>query len=163
MRASGLTHTITTGILRAMSADIKALADRNLTAAAARLGLADPRPAYRERLRFLKDERPDAFATALRHYEEKVLPELASGDDAIAAWVQYGEAIAGFTAAGRLITVDAQGRALKFATPVPQGALILHVPDDTAAPVLVAASPASPSPAQQATLYLLVNRKLGIQ
>ena len=158
-----MTHTTLSGILRAMTADIKALADRNLTAAAARLRLADPRPAFRERLRFLKDERPDAFATALRHYEEKVLPELASEGDAIAAWVRYGEAIAAFTAAGRLITVDAQGRAMKFATPVPEAALILHVPDDTAAPVLVAASPSEPSAAQQATLDLLVNRKLGIQ
>ena len=32
-----------------------------------------------------------------------------------------------------------------------------------AAPVLVAAAPSSPSPSQQATLDLLVNRKLGIQ
>ena len=157
-----LTHTTPSGILRAMSTDQRASADQNLTEAAARLQLADPRPAFRERLRVLKEEHPEAFARALRHYDETVLPALAAGGDAMAAWVRYGETLGGLTAPGRTVTVDRDGRATKFVPPLAPGSLVLHVPDENGLPVLVAAAPLAPSAAQQATLDLLVNRKLAL-
>ncbi|MEO5509122.1 MAG: hypothetical protein ABIS27_00730 [Longimicrobiales bacterium] len=145
-----------------MSTDLRTAADARLAAAAARLHMADPRPAYRGRLRALKEQQPEAFDRALRHYEDTVLPQLAGTEDAMGVWINYGATIAGFTAAGRLVSIDATGRAAAFALPVCEGTLVLHVPDDAAAPVLIAAAPATPAPAQQATLDLLVNGRLGL-
>jgi hypothetical protein len=157
-----LTTHVVTGILRAMSDDLRNAADRNLTSAATRLGLADPRPAFRERLRILKDNQPDAFATALRHYETTVLPAIAGGGDVLEAWVQYGETIAALSAPGRMLRVDATGRAERYTAPVTTATLVLHVPDQNDAPVLVTIAPVSPTPAQQATLDLLVHGRLGL-
>ena len=145
-----------------MTDDLRTRADANLTAAAATLRLADPRPAYRERLRILKEERPEAFATALRHYEENVLPAIANDGDVMSAWVRYGAALGAHTAPGRMVRVDETGRASAFAPPVQAGSLILHIPDENSAPILVATAPAEPTAAQQATLNLLVNRKLSL-
>jgi hypothetical protein len=148
---------------RIMSNDLRTSADRNLADAVARLRLADPRPAYRERLRFLKDRSAETYARALEHYEHMVLPELANGNSAMETWIQYGATLAGYTASGRLLSIDATGRAVKYAPPVQEGILVLHVPDDHAAPVLIAASPAAPTPAQQATMDLLVAGHLSLQ
>jgi hypothetical protein len=145
-----------------MSTDLRNAADARLADAAERLRMADPRPAYRGRLRSLKEQQPEAFARALRHYEDTVLPQLAGSDDAMSVWIQYGATIAGYTAAGRLVSIDATGLAAPFTQPVREGALVLHVPDDTAAPVLIAAAPLSPAPPQQATLDLLVHGRLGL-
>ena len=155
-----MTHPVHAGILRAMSTDLRAAADANLAAAAARLRMSDPRPAYRDRLRLLKDQNPEAFKRALRHYEETVLPALVSEGDVMAAWVEYGAALAAFTAPGRMVWIDGTGASRKYAAPVQEGALILHIPDDNAAPVLPAALPANPTPAQQAAFDLLVTGRL---
>ena len=157
-----LTTSPAYGILRAMNEELRARADRNLRNAAEALNLADPRPAYRERLRMLKEDRPEAFARALRHYEEVVMPVISSEGDVIEAWIQYGSTIAAFTAPGRLLYVDETGYASRYAPPVRQGSLVLHVPDDNSAAVLVAVAPSVPTPAQQATLDLLVNQSLGL-
>jgi hypothetical protein len=145
-----------------MSTDLRAAADARLAAAADRLRFADPRPAYRERLRALKDRQPDAFARALEHYEDTVLPALASGDDAMAVWIEYGATIAAFTATGRLVAIDATGRSTPFAKPVGESLLVLHIPDDNAAPVFIAAAPLQPTPAQQATLDLLTGNRVAL-
>lgn len=144
-----------------MTNPARARGDARLDEAAAARGYADPRPPLRERLRLLKETHPDAFERARRHFEEQVVVALAEAPDPLAAWLDYAAFLAGLTAAGRMLAVDASGRATPYAEPSP-GALILHVPDDTAAPVLVAASPITPSAAQQATLDLLVNRKLSL-
>jgi hypothetical protein len=143
-----------------MSDDTRARADQNLADAAARLGLADPRPPYRERLRALKEENAEAFAKALRHYEETVLPAVAGGKDVMEAWIQYGVTIAALSSPGRLVSVDATGRANRYMPPVSEGALILHLPDNNASAAMIAAAPVAPTPAQQATLDLLVNGRL---
>lgn len=146
-----------------MTADLRSAADRNLTTAAAGLGLADPRPPFRDRLRFLQANHPDAFATALRHYESVVLPAISGGGDVMEAWVQYGETIGALTSPGRMMRVDASGRAARYAAPVTEASLVLHVPDQNDAPVLVTVAPVSPTPAQQATLDLLVHGRTAIQ
>jgi hypothetical protein len=146
-----------------MNEDLRTRADLNLTTAARSLGLADPRPAYRERLRLLKDTQPDAFSRALRHYEDEVLPAVADGRNAIDSWVQYGAFLAALSAAGRMMSIDATGYATRYMAPVTENALVLHVPDDNAAPVLIAVAPAAPAPPQQATIDLLVNGSLGLR
>ncbi len=145
-----------------MSNELRSRADANLVAAAASLRMADPRPPYRDRLRALKDTDPDAFSRALRHYEETVLPALAEGTDAMAVWAQYGQTLAAFSAPGRMMSIDAAGRAGKLALPLKESSLLLHLPDDNSAAVFVAAMPLIASPAQSATLDLLAHGRLAL-
>jgi hypothetical protein len=149
-----------TGILPSMDATLRARAEARLESAAAELGLADPRPPYRERLRRLRETDAAAFERAIRHYEEEVLAELASGDDPLAVWIAYGRQLVGDSV--RATAIDADGRAAPARPPIRPGTLVLLIPDDTAVDVLVATAPTTPSPAQQATLDLLVGRSLSL-
>ena len=144
-----------------MDPQLRNTADARLEQAATALGLADPRPPYRDRLRHLRETHPDAFQRAIAHYESQVLPAMADGD-AIASWLDYAQFLAGLTAEGALHVIDESGRASVYAEPLPPNALVLFVPDETSEAVLVAASPLHISRAQQATLDLLVNRKLSL-
>jgi hypothetical protein len=143
-----------------MSNDLRAEADSNLTNAIGAAGMSDPRPGYRERLRSLKDRDSSAFERALRHYEDVVLPALATGPDPMGAWVQYGQFLAALTAPGRTVSIDGSGRASKLTLPLQPGILVLQIPDDNSAPVFIAAAPASPTPSQRATLDLLAHGRL---
>jgi hypothetical protein len=145
-----------------MSTDVKARAEARLAAAAAALQLADPRGPLRARLKQLRETQPDSFARAVAHYEEQVLPALADQDDALATWLEYVRQVGQLTSNGRLTTIDARGRAGPFKPPLQPGALVLFLPEDTAADALVAASPLEPSPAQAATIHLLVDRRLSL-
>lgn len=160
-RRPRLTRAYGTGILGAMDAELRTRAEARLEQAAAALGLADPRAPLRQRLRQLRESHPDAFGRAVEHYEATVLPGLA-GDDPIHAWLDYGRFLGQLTSNGRLTAIDATGRAAAFRPPLQQGTLVLFVPDDTSADVLVAASPLQCSAAQQASLDLLVHRRLGL-
>jgi hypothetical protein len=146
-----------------MSSDLRAQAEARLTRAAAELGLADPRPPLRERLKRLREAQPDAFDRAVHHYETAVLPALTV-DEPLTAWLEYGRFLGELTAAGRLLIVERTGRAIPLAVPAAAlpatGTLALYVPDDAGEDVLVAALPLDPSPAQEATLALLVRRQL---
>lgn len=144
-----------------MDAQLRTTAEQRLTDAAAAAGLQDPRPAYRERLRQLRENDTAAFERAIAHYERNVLPALAAGEP-LAAWAEYGAFLGGLTAAGRLVRVDASGRAEPWQAVPRQLDLVLFLPDDTAGAVLVIAEPLEPSPAQRATIELLVNRKLAL-
>src|SRR5688572_11570035 len=134
-----------------MDPQLRTTAEARLEHAAAALGLADPRPPYRDRLRYLRETHPDAFQRAIAHYESQVLPSMASGD-AIASWLGYAQFLAGLTADGTLHVVDESGRASVYAAPLAPNTLVLFVPADTSEAVLVAASPLHISAAQQATL-----------
>lgn len=144
-----------------MASESRDTADARLDQAASERGFADPRQPLRERLRDLKESNPAAFRQARTHYADVVQPALASGDDPLAAWVDYARFLGGLSAPGRMLAIEPDGRARAYNSPA-AGLLVLHVPDDTAVPVLVAAAPAAPTPAQQATLDLLVNRKLSL-
>jgi hypothetical protein len=137
------------------------MAEARLEQSAAALGLADPRPPYRERLRSLRETHPDAFQRALTHYENVVLPAMTSGD-ALTAWLSYASFLAGLTADGELHTIDETGRASVYAGSLAARSLVLFVPVETSEAVLVAAAPLQPSAAQQATVELLVNRRLSL-
>lgn len=121
-------------------------------------GLADPRPAYRERLRALRQSRPEVFDQAVEHYEQNVLPALADAEP-LPVWLEYGRYLASRTTAGKVFTVDESGRSALWTEGAPAG-LVLFIPDDNAAEVMVLSQPVTPSPAQNATLTLLVERKL---
>ncbi|HSJ24489.1 MAG TPA: hypothetical protein VK929_07480 [Longimicrobiales bacterium] len=144
-----------------MDADTRARAEMRLTDAAAALGLADPRPPLRERLKQLRESRDAGFQQAVRHYEDAVLPRLAD-EEPLQAWLDYARFVGQLSSNGRLMAIDATG----LATPVRGGlagpALVLFLPEDTAVPPLVAAQPLDSSDAQQAARLLLVERKLAL-
>jgi hypothetical protein len=150
-----LTATTRLGILRGMVEQVKERAEGRLLEAFAHQGIEDNRPVYRERLRGLRERSPDAFERALRHYEEAVLPALADGPDPIEVWIGYGVWLAELEGPGRLVEVDADGRARPAQAASADG-LVLFLPEDERGRALPARLPATPSPAQRATYDLLV-------
>jgi hypothetical protein len=141
-----------------MDSQLRSRAEASLVKAAEAQGLTDPRPSFREYLRALRQSRPQAFDQAVEHYEQNVLPALADAEP-LTVWLEYGRYLASLTTAGKAIAVDASGRAAPWTREAPAG-LVLFVPDENAAEVMVLSQPVTPSPAQQATLTLLVERKL---
>lgn len=127
-------------------------ADRRLEETLERERIADPRESLRARLRALRGTAH--FDRAVAHYQEALLPGVANGTlDPLAAWLEYGRLIAG-AAPGREVAVDVDGRdGAELADPA---SLLLHVPEERGAPVTPLRAPADPSPAQRATLALLV-------
>ncbi len=130
-------------------------ADRALDGALASAGLEDPRPECRARLKRLRAADAEAFAAASRHYEEVLLPRLASGEsDPVAEWIEYGRALAErLEGPGAVYQIDATGRAAPYAGD-PAGHVVLHLPERGAASVL--SRPAEPAAPQAATIKLLV-------
>ncbi len=135
--------------------DPRALADLRLAEALAASGLEDPRVLYRDRLRQLRTSDPAAFSRALEYFEGTLVPAVAGGADPLAAWIGYGTFLAELPGRGRTIAVDSSGRARPYEPP-PDKALILFLPDDGRRPVEVLLGPSERSPAQQATVDLLV-------
>ncbi|HKK08355.1 MAG TPA: hypothetical protein VKA44_05665 [Gemmatimonadota bacterium] len=121
-------------------------------------GLADPRPLYRTMLRELKQADASVYEEAVRRYEEELAPaDESRGESALRAWLAYGSWLAGRLAPGGRVTVDRVGRARELAgDEVPEGALLLHVPEKRNRRALALGIPRDPSPAQDATLELLV-------
>jgi hypothetical protein len=156
-----LTPAAPIGILAGMDAEHRARAESRLQHAAADLGLADPRSDMRERLRHLRQAQPDAFRRAIEHYEATVLPALAEGEP-LEAWLDYGRFVGQLTANGRLTAVDTSGRAAAYRPPPVAGTLIMFVPEDTAVDALLVVRPQQPAPAQQASIDLLVHRRLAL-
>lgn len=117
----------------------------------------DPRDTYRQRLRHLKENDPQAFETARAWYEETLVPAVNGGSDPVRAWIEYGRQLAELTAPGPSFAIDLTGRAHPLSAD-PDGELLLHLPTDQAAPALPLAVPHQLSPAQRAALDLLVDR-----
>ena len=136
--------------------DPKDRADARLETALQDADQQDPRPLYRPALRHLRDREPEAFQDALRYFEEELIPAVAGETDPLAAWLDYGRRLARALGEGRLVELDSTGRARPVRDPGEARGLVLHLPDDTAAPALALRSPRDPSPAQRAALELLV-------
>jgi hypothetical protein len=130
-------------------------ADQLLDQALAVAALQDPRPAYRDRLKALRAGAPDAFARALEYFERKLVPAVAEGAEPLGEWVAYGRILLEDEGPGRVVAVDATGRAGPYRPP-PQGELLLFFPEDGRRPILTLLTPREPSPAQRATEDLLV-------
>jgi hypothetical protein len=135
--------------------DTRKRADERLDQALAAAGLEDPRPAYRDRLKALRAEDPPAFARALEYFEATLVPSVAGGAEPLAEWVAYGRLLAEQGGPGRLVSVDAGGRASPYQPP-PAGDLLLFLPDDGRRFVVPLLVPRTPSQPQQATVDLLV-------
>ncbi len=136
--------------------DLKARADARLETALQDVDRQDPRPLYRPALKYLRNRKPDAFAEALRHFEDELIPAVAGEADPLAEWLAYGRRLARALGDGRLLEIDSTGRARPVTDVEQARGLVLHVPDDAAAPALALHHPKNPSTAQQATFELLV-------
>ncbi|MFW6206564.1 MAG: hypothetical protein ACOC5J_01370 [Gemmatimonadota bacterium] len=136
--------------------DPRTRADARLEAALQDADLADPRPRYREALRHLRDRDPDTFDEAIRYFENELIPAVAGEADPLAAWLEYGRRLARALGDGRLMELDATGRARPVTDPAEARGLVLHLPDDTGTPALALRHPKELSKAQQAAVELLV-------
>lgn len=145
-----------------MADDLRARADARFEHALKQTGARDPRNFFRDMLRDLKAEDAEGFRRALRYYEETLIPAVAGeGSDPVGEWLEYGRVLASLMTAGRTVQVDAGGRALDYARPVPADALVLHLPANAARPALVLGLPPKLSPHQRATYDLLVKQSQG--
>lgn len=139
-----------------MDASVRERADERLEKALEDSPLADPRPHYREWIRTLKERDPAAFDRAIVYYEDTLIDRIGrGGDDPIECWLDYGRYLAELSGAGRIMAIDANGRARATAAGETSG-LVLHLPEDESERPMVLAFPAQPSAAQQATYRLLV-------
>lgn len=143
-----------------MDEELKQEADRRFEAALEERGARDPRDYYRDRLRELKEEDPDAYHDAVRHYAEELIPAVASGEaEPLEAWRQYGLLIARLTADGRPVEIDRTGRSHAYDDPPAPEHMVLHMPDSSKRRALLVSLPPAPSPAQRAAYDLLVRGK----
>jgi hypothetical protein len=122
----------------------------------------DPRPDYRDLLRSLKDSDPDAFTRMRAHYAEHVESALARGDrDPLALWLDYGLALAHAVGGeGEPVVIGADGLSVPLDGSPPPGLLTLVLPGRGGLKAIAVAVPSQPSPAQQASLDLLVHGKV---
>jgi len=139
-----------------MADDQRRRADERLETTLPGTGLRDPRPFYRPVLKHLRERDPDAFARALDHFESVLVPALAADADPLQGWLDYGLLLASALGPGRLVEIDGTGRARTSDDPGSGTGLLVHLPDDASAPALLLRYPAASSPAQDATVELLV-------
>jgi hypothetical protein len=145
-----------------MASVTKEQVDERLRAAHSEWGLADDRSAYRDRLRALRATNEDAFQRASEHYEREVVPRIVIGEGVIDGWIAYGRLLGELTEPGRLVSVDGSGRSRPYEVPYERGTLVLFIPVESGRDALAVAVPAALTPAQQATVALLVEKKLGL-
>ncbi|MFW6201002.1 MAG: hypothetical protein ACOC8B_00355 [Gemmatimonadota bacterium] len=140
---------------------LKARADERLERALRERGARDPRPGYRDRLRALKHEDSAAFEQALRYFEETLVPAVADeSNDPITCWLEYGVLLAELGGPGRTVEIDATGRAVPREGAAALDRMLLRLPDGKRSPAFPINLPPDPTPPQQATYRLLVERKL---
>jgi hypothetical protein len=142
-----------------MDDTVKAKAEARTAEAIGAGPYEDFRDSYRERLRWLKESRPDAFSRALQAYE-LLVQRIADGADVTREWLVYGRQLGELSGAGKLVGIDETGRAVPPSGG--PGEMLLHLPDENGVPALALAIPRDISDAQRASLDLLVRRKLAL-
>ena len=143
-------------------ADSRKQADRRFAAALEASGAPDPRERYRAWLRELRGRDEAAFRKALDYFENQLVPAVANpGSDPLLEWTEYGLRLAQRLRPGSAVSIDATGRSRPYEPPAPLDELVLHLPRATREQALAVRLPPHLSPAQQATLELLVRHSLG--
>lgn len=143
-----------------MDEELKEKADERFERALDESGARDPRDYYRRQLRELKARNPEAYREGVRHFEEELLPKVASGDaEPLAAWERFGLRIAELTAEGRAVEIDRTGRSHAYDPPADRERMVLHLPHDKKEKALLVSLPPDPSTAQKAAYDLMVRGK----
>ena len=136
-------------------------AEARLERALEATGIRDPRELYRARLRALKQEDAAAFEQAVRYFDETLVPAVADeSNDPIASWLEYGLLLAELSGPGRTVEIDTPGRAVPQEGAAAPDRMLLRLPDGKRSPAFPISLPAEPTPPQQATYRLLVERQL---
>ncbi|MDR0786533.1 MAG: hypothetical protein LBG44_01465 [Gemmatimonadota bacterium] len=139
---------------------MKTAADEQLRSALERTGLQDPRNEYRDLLLELRERNSDRFREAVQYYETRLIPAVAGGQtEPLEEWIEYGCLLARLLMSGTPVIIDPTGRRIPYSRPVPEDALVLHLPTSMGDPALALRIPSSPSPAQAAAHALLVKRR----
>ena len=143
-----------------MSDDLRARADARLEAALAAAPWRDPRPYLRRLLKHLKERDLAAFERALAYFDSTLVPAVAGEADPLAEWLEYGRVLCSLAGAGRIVAIDGSGRAAEAEAEAEgdalPGGLLLYLPDDPEAPAAVLRCPRDATPAQEASVELLV-------
>ena len=140
-----------------MSDESKDAVERRTEQAFERTGWQDPRAHYRALLRRLKQSETTRYDAAVQAYRSSVEARLQDVNaDPVAAWLEYGRRLAELMAGGRAVRIDRDGVAAAD-EPGTEPTLLLQLPADESAPAIVIALPREPSPAQRATVVLLVD------
>ena len=143
-----------------MDQEVQRRADRLFEEALERTGAKDPREFYRDRLRQMKADDPDAYQEAVDYYQSLLIPSIVdSGADPVTAWQKYGCRMAELTTPGKPVEVDTTGRMHRYDPPSPEDRMLLHIPEGSKGRALVVGLPAELSSAQLATYDLLVSGK----
>lgn len=146
---------------RMSEAALRDRADARLEKALESAGLRDPRGPYRSWLRALRERDVASFDEARRHYEERVVPRIATEEaDPLAEWLAYGVRLAELSGPGRLVEIDASGRARTATEPLPKDRVVLYLPDAPREPARALNLPLRLSAAQRANHDLLVEGKV---
>lgn len=140
-----------------MDPGLKKAADARFDDARASTGARDPRAYYRQRLAELKKADAQAYAEAVRYYEEELIPSIAEADaDPVEAWRDFGLRLAVLISPGEAVAVDASGRRRPYEAPGEPGDMILHLPKVRRMPAFLVGLPPEPAPPQVATYDWLV-------
>ncbi|MBW3553541.1 MAG: hypothetical protein KY466_08525 [Gemmatimonadetes bacterium] len=139
-----------------MSDDLRARADARLEAALVAAPWRDPRPYLRPILKHLKERDPAAFERALDHFNSTLIPAVAGEADALAEWLGYGRLLGSLAGVGRAVAIDGSGKAGEPEGAPEPDALVLYLPDAAEVPAVVLRCPRDATPAQEASMELLV-------
>jgi len=144
-----------------MGQDLQDEADRRFEEALNSRGARDPREFYRGLLRDLKEQDRDTYTDTVRRWKEEVIGPLARGEqDPLDAWHRFGLQLATTLHPGRTVMIGPEGRSSPLEGAPDWTRLVLHLPREPRARAVPIAIPQEPSPAQQATLDLLVQGRL---
>jgi hypothetical protein len=136
-------------------------ADRRYELRIQETGARDPREFYRDILKNLRETDAEAYQEMVERYQAEVVLPLAEGSrDPLLTWLEFGRALAQRAAPGRLMRVDATGRAEPAPEELSWGDLLLQLPDEPRSRALPVGIPPEPTPAQRATLDLLVTGRV---
>ena len=137
--------------------EARAAADQRFAELVAESGLPDPRDRYRAWLRELRGADENAFRAAVEYFDSQLVPAVLHPDgDPWSAWTAYGMRLAARLHAGDAVAIDETGKSRPAAANTPLEHLILHLPTSTREAALPIRLPARLSPAQEATVQLLV-------
>lgn len=139
-----------------MTDDLRARADARLDAALTAAPWRDPRPYLRRMLKHLKERDPAAFERALAHFDSTLVPAVAGDADPLAEWLEYGRVLCSLAGPGRIVAIDGSGRAAEGEGETPPDALLLYLPEDPEVQAAVLRCPRDATPAQEASVELLV-------
>lgn len=144
-----------------MDPDQRQEADELLDRALADTGAHDPREPYRALLRELKKRDQERYSRAVDRFQGSVLPSIVQGDtNPLQAWLEYGRHLANQLDPGRDVVIDHSGKASTLTLPPSWRDLIIHLPDDGRARAVLVSLPPDPTPAQRATVDLLVHARV---